>query len=197
MKSYPTTIQVSKFQEFLLDWYKEHGRDFPWRQSTDPYLILVSEFLLQKTNVRTVVDVYEEFISTYPTIGDLAEAQKQNVEEIIRPLGLLYRAKRMINTAIYICENHEGEIPQDFDTLINMPGIGNYIATAILVFAFGECRVIVDTNVVKVLKEEFDFFSQKRRPRTDKKLWQFAQSLAPCEKIREFNYAIIDYGATL
>jgi A/G-specific adenine glycosylase len=190
-------VRILEFQNLMLDWYSNNGRDFPWRNTKDPYKILVSEFLLQKTHVRKVEDVYTEFLIQFPTIPDLAKSNINEVKDVIKPIGLLYRADRLIQLAKTIVYKYEGKIPQDYKALIGINGIGNYIANAILIFAFNEKRVIVDTNVIKVLESEFGYKSQKRRPRTDKMLWEFAQSLAPSHHIREFNWALLDFGATI
>lgn len=187
--------EIFAFQEKMLGWFRENYRSFPWRETTEPYAILVSEFLLQKTHVRKVVEIYPLVIKKYPTLQYLAEGEIQDLEKIIQPLGFLYRAERMIKMAKYFVKEKEGIIPDNFDSLVAIKGIGWYIATALLVFAFEQKRVIVDTNVIKVIKLEFGYISDNPRPRTDKALWKFCQDLAPDNHIREFNWALLDYGA--
>jgi A/G-specific adenine glycosylase len=184
-----------RFQLFMLRWYRDHGRDFPWRRSRDPYEILVAEFLLQKTHVRKVPEVYEALLDRCPRVEDLAEVSHLHLLDIIRPLGFGNRARRLIDSAQMICERHRGSIPSEYDLLLTMPGVGPYIATAVCVFAFGQRRVVVDTNVIRVLDVFFDFRSEKPRPRTDRDVWRFADSLAPRSGIREFNWGILDYSA--
>lgn len=193
----PSNIEIRHFQEKIIRWYNNNGREFPWRNSKDPYKILVSEFLLQKTHVRKVEDIYILFIQKYPTVEKLAEAKLKDVREIIAPLGFLNRAERLINIAEKITTNYDKEIPANLEILLKFKGIGRYIATAIMIFAFGEKHVIVDTNVIKVLECEFGYYSNKKRPRTDSELWIFAQTLAPENKIREFNWGLLDYGSHL
>jgi len=189
--------EIFDFQEKMLQWYRENYRSFPWRETTEPYAILVSEFLLQKTHVRKVVEIYPNVIEKYPTLQYMAEAEVNDLEKIIQPLGFHNRAERMIKMAKIFVKENEGIIPDNFDSLVAIKGIGWYIATALLVFAFEQKRVIVDTNVIKVIKLEFGYISDNARPRTDKALWKFCQDLAPDKYIREFNWALLDYGAEL
>ena len=189
--------QIHEFQGYILNWYSQNGREYSWRKTLDPYKILISEFLLQKTNVRKVEEIYNQFVGKYSTVGKLALAEKSHVIEIIRPLGFLNRACRMIQAAERIMNDYEGRIPASYDELISFTGVGRYIATAVMVFAFNEKRVVVDTNVVKVLGRDLQYFSDKKRPRTDNDLWSFAQSLAPDKNIKEFNWGLLDYGASL
>lgn len=192
-----STKQVEEFQVKILSWYKNNGRDFPWRNTSDPYKILVSEFLLQKTHVRKVEEVYSRLITQYPSINDLAIAQVDNVKLIIKPLGFVNRAERLINISKQLKKENNSQIPQNYDALIHFNGVGKYIATAVLIFAFEEKRVIVDTNVIKLFFLEFGYKSDNKRPRMDNILWDFAQSLCPNEQVKEFNWGLLDYGATI
>jgi len=188
---------IKDFQNKMLTWFEKNGRDFPWRKTTDPYKIMIAEFLLQKTHVRKVEEIYQEIINHYPDIRSLSNANQKNLERIIKPLGFLNRAERLINASKKIVKDFDGNIPNDFDYLLSIKGIGNYIASAILIFAFEERRVIVDTNVIKILTSEFQIKSEKKRPHTDRTLWHAAQELAPEKNIKEFNWALLDFGASL
>ena len=190
-------LKVVQFQERMLEWYKENGRQFPWRTTADPYKILIAEFLLQKTHVRKVEDIYLKVIKDYPDIVSLSKANKKELEHIIKPLGFINRAERLINASRQIVSDFQGNIPNDYEYLLSIKGIGNYIASSILIFAFGERRVVLDTNVIKILSSEFQITSENKRPHTDKKLWEVAQELVPENNIKEFNWALLDYGATL
>ncbi|MBK34429.1 MAG: hypothetical protein CME26_02735 [Gemmatimonadetes bacterium] len=183
------------FQEFIFSWYDENGREFRWRKTQDPYEILVAEFLLQKTHVRKVPEVYEIFLSLWPRIDDLATADHERVEGVVGQLGFRYRAQRLVATARTVLDSYSGVIPRDYNELLCLPGVGPYIATAVSVFAFGERRVVVDTNVIKILEHFFGFRSSKPRPRTDKAVWEFADSLAPSSRVQDFNWGLLDYSA--
>jgi A/G-specific adenine glycosylase len=189
--------EIQRFQEKMLSWYQSNGRDFPWRRTDDPYKILVSEILLQKTHVRNVEKVYWQIVKAYPNIYALKDAQPEELVELIRPLGFLNRAERLLSLSKTIVDSYNGKIPAEYKTLLSFKGIGEYIATAIMVFAFNEKRVVVDTNVIKILEHEFGYHSDKSRPRTDKNLWDFAQTLAPDFNIKEFNWALLDYAVIL
>lgn len=189
--------KIKEFQDKMLTWFEENGRDFPWRETTDPYQIMVAEFLLQKTHVRKVEEVYFEITENYPNLFSLSQADQKELEEIIRPLGFINRAERLIDAAKKIIDEYDGIIPDDFEELLSINGIGSYIATAILIFAYDKKKVVVDTNVIRILEIELDIKSDKKRPRTDKDLWATAQRLAPEHRIKEFNWALLDYGAFL
>ena len=189
--------QKIQFQQKIINWYKSYGRDFPWRKTSDPYKILIAEFLLQKTHVRKVEDVYTCLLSKYPSIEHLAISDVVEVLDIIKSLGFYNRAERLTKIAKEISGTYSGHIPNEYETLLGFRGIGKYIATAVMVFAFEDKRVIVDTNVIKVFKYELGYSSEKKRPRTDDNLWVFTQTLAPEKEIREFNWGLLDYGAQL
>lgn len=189
--------EIKVFQSKMLTWYFENGRDFPWRRSNDPYKILVAEILLQKTNVRKVVEVYESILEKCPTIFDLGAVSLIELISIIRPIGLSYRAERLIKIADIIIKQFNGIIPNNYEELIKLKGIGNYIANAILIFAFNQKRVLVDTNVIFVIEHELGIRSKKNRARTDRILISFIQLLAPESNIKEFNWALLDYGTFL
>lgn len=188
---------IEEFQKKIINYFLLEGRKFPWRETIDPYKILVSEILLQKTNVRKVVQVYNELIENYPSILDLANANYTTLFEIIKPLGLYNRTDRLINVSKIIVSQYNQIIPNDFNILKSFTGIGMYIATAICVFAFNQKRVVVDTNVIRVINREFGYFSQNKRPRTDMNLWSFVDTLAPETNIKEFNWGLLDYGSII
>lgn len=188
---------INAFQDKLLRWYETNGRNFLWRNTSDPYKILIAEFLLQKTNVRMVEDVYKKIINQYPDIYSLSQANLNDLEKMIEPLGFLNRAERLIKAAKKIEVQYNGKIPNDKEKLKAIKGIGDYIATSILVFAFGKKGVVVDTNVIRILDIELGITSEKSRPRTDRDLWAVAQTLAPEKDIKKFNWALLDYGAYL
>lgn len=186
---------IENFWNGIITWYFKHGRDYPWRKTADPFHILIAEFLLQQTHVRKVQEVYYEFISKYPTPKDLAEADLSEIESIIQPLGLKYRAERLKNCAEIICFKFNGAVPKCSELLKELPGVGSYICDAVLCYAFGFRTVPIDTNVIRVFCRYFGFRSDKPRPRTDSVL---------VEKIREMykgfdstrvpNLAVLDFA---
>lgn len=194
-----TKNELELVQKELLNWFDKNQRDFPWRQTRDPYKVLIAEKLLQQTIVRQqVVDAYELILSYYPTIYELSNANIEHLEEIIQPLGLKYRAKELIRLADEIIERHDGNIPNDLKSLLLLHGIGDYSARAILSFAYGEEVPIVDTNVARFLHRFFYIHEPiPKNPARSKKLRELFKSLLPKGKSREFNFAVLDFSALI
>ncbi|MGH8694595.1 MAG: A/G-specific adenine glycosylase, partial [Burkholderiales bacterium] len=184
-----------RFQHRLLRWYKEHGRDLPWRKTSDPYKILVSEVMLQQTQVDRVVPKYHEFLERYPSFEALAGARAEDVKKTWYPLGYNIRPLRLHGIACETVARYGGELPNDHDELLTFKGIGRYTAGAIRSFAFNEDAPILDTNVMRVLHRVFlgagDPKNQKNR------LWTLSEALIPKGKGYDFNQALMDFGATV
>ena len=191
--------RVEQIQQDLLRWFSISGRSFPWRDTRDPYEILVAEKLLQQTSVRPgLIQVYEALVDRYPTINHLAVADVGTVYELIQSLGLHYRAEELVKLARVIQERHDGVIPPDFGHLIQLPGIGDYISRALLCFAFGEDVPVVDTNVARILYRTFGIQGKfPQNPARKRNLINLAASLVPENMSREFNFAMLDLGALI
>src|SRR5262245_27518158 len=153
--SLPVPVSRQWFRRRLLDWYRRNGRDLPWRQTRDPYRILVSEVMLQQTQVDRVLPKYHEWIEKYPTLGALAAAPVDEVSNTWRPLGYNIRPRRLHAIARESVARYGGELPGDEATLRSFKGIGAYTAGAVLSFAFGQRAAILDTNVARVLFRVF------------------------------------------
>ena len=190
-------LYVLKIQTCLLDWFRLSGRQFPWRQTHDPYAMLLAEKLLQQTVVREgVVRAYNNLLAAYPTPAALVEADVENIRAMIQPLGLYYRAQELVALAREISEKYDGHVPQDFKSLMALPGVGDYIARAVLCFAFGQDVPIVDTNVARILYRLFRLPGPiPANPARKRSLIDLAASLLPDGQSREFNLAILDFGA--
>lgn len=184
-----------KFQIFILSWYRINGRCLPWRNTDEPYKILVAEFLLQKTDVEKVKPVYRRFIYRWPSTQSLSKARISSIFKVIQPLGLKYKANRLKSTAKIIVERFGGKIPKADDKLLELPGVGRYIASAVECFAFNIPKAILDTNVLRIFNRVFGIKSKRNRPRDDPRLWSFAQTLVPENNAKEYNWGLIDYGA--
>jgi A/G-specific adenine glycosylase len=182
-----------RFQRRLLKWYAIYGRDLPWRKTSDPYHILVSEVMLQQTQVDRVVPKYHEFLERYPSFEDLAGARVKDVKKTWYPLGYNIRPERLHSIACETVERYGGKLPSGHDALLSFKGIGRYTAGAIRSFAFNEDAPILDTNVIRVLHR---VFIAKGDPKTQKaRLWELAEALIPRGKGYDFNQAIMDFGA--
>jgi A/G-specific adenine glycosylase len=186
--------QKRRFQTRLLKWYEKHGRDLPWRRTSDPYRILVSEVMLQQTQVDRVIPKYHEFLDRYPSFGGLADAPVSDVKKTWYPLGYNIRPERLHSIACETVARYGGRLPSDAEALLSFKGIGRYTAGAIRSFAFNEDAPILDTNVMRVLHR---VFMAKGDPKTQKsKLWKLSEALIPRGKGYDFNQAIMDFGAT-
>jgi A/G-specific adenine glycosylase len=189
--------RIRVFQRRLLQWYTEHARDLPWRHTRDPYRILVSEIMLHQTQVDRVTPKYHEWLTAYPTFQALAAAPLDEVKALWRPLGYNFRPERLHRIARYVVNEHGGRLPDKFEQLIALPGIGRYTAGAILSFAFHQDAPIVDTNVRRVIQRAFGIHGNPQRAVADKEIWQHAETLIPRGKAFIFNQALIDFGALI
>jgi len=192
-----TGRKVLEIQRRLLDWFHLSGRQFPWRQTRNPYAVLLAEKLLQQTVVREdVIHAYNNLLAAYPTPIALAEADTEDIRDIIQTLGLHYRAQELVVLAQQICEKYDGYIPRDFKSLISLFGVGDYIARAVLCFAFGQDVPVVDTNVARILYRLFELSGpMPANPARKRSLIELAGSLVPTGQSREFNLAMLDLGA--
>ncbi|HMU53807.1 MAG TPA: A/G-specific adenine glycosylase [Nitrospira sp.] len=183
-----------RFQLRLLKWYAANGRDLPWRNTADPYHILVSEVMLQQTQVDRVIPKYHEFLGRYPSFKHLAEAPLGEVKTTWYPLGYNIRPERLHSIACETIARYGGKLPSAEDDLLSFKGIGRYTAGAIRSFAFNEDAPILDTNVMRVLHR---VFIAKGDPKANKsKLWALSETLIPKGKGYDFNQALMDFGAT-
>ncbi len=185
-----------RFRRNLLAWYRKHGRDLPWRNTGDPYHILVSEIMLQQTQVDRVLPKYHEWLDKYPSFAVLADAPAAEVTRTWYPLGYNIRPRRLQSIARQAMQDHGGQLPSDHETLLSFKGIGAYTAGAIRSFAFRERAAILDTNVARVL---FRIFIGKGDPRSHamkKRLWALSESVLPHKHVFDFNQALMDFGAT-
>ena len=192
----PDTDARRRFQRRLLAWYSRHRRDLPWRRTDDPYHILVSEIMLQQTQVDRVVPKYHEFLRRYPTLERLARARPAEVRRLWYPLGYNIRPVHLQSIARETVASYGGRLPDDARTLMRMRGIGRYTAGAILSFAYRRDAAIVDTNVRRVLGRVFLGTRGLERLRGQKTLWALSEALLPPGRAYDYNQALMDFGAT-
>ena len=186
---------VRRFSSALLVWYEENGRSFLWRDTNDPYVILTAEMLLQKTHAEKVDETLTNLLEKYPTVKRLAEAPVEDIEAIIGILGISYRAARLKALAQIVVDEFGGRIPEDTEDLLSLPGVGMYAANAVLCFAFGHRVPVIDASVIRIMERVFGYHSKKKRPRDDRDLWLLGEELMPKDRYREYNYALLDFGA--
>jgi len=193
--SLPPPASRRRFRRALLAWYEVHGRDLPWRNTDDPYHILVSEIMLQQTQVDRVLPKYHEWLEKYPSLDALADASETDVTSTWRPLGYNIRPRRLHAIAREAVARYDGQLPSDAETLLSFKGIGAYTAGAIRSFAFGQRAAILDTNVARVLFRVFVGRGDVRAHRTRKHLWAVSEVLVPRKRVFDFNQALMDLGA--
>jgi A/G-specific adenine glycosylase len=195
--SLPPPKARQRFRRTLLGWYRRKGRDLPWRRTSDPYHILVSEVMLQQTQVDRVVPKYHEWLLKYPSLEALASAAEDDVAETWRPLGYNIRPRRLHAIARESVARYGGRLPSDRETLLSFKGIGAYTAGAIRSFAFRERAAILDTNVARVLFRVFVRRGDPKAHAMKKHLWAMSEAIVPYKHVFDFNQALMDLGATV
>ncbi|MCX8007839.1 MAG: A/G-specific adenine glycosylase [Coriobacteriia bacterium] len=185
---------LRQFREAVLEHYRQHGRDLPWRSTRDPYAILVSEVMLQQTQVSRVVPKYEEFLRAFPTVQALADAPLAEVLRVWSGLGYNRRAKALHEAARKILEEHGGTVPCSYAELRMLPGVGHATAAQVLAFAYGVPVPYLETNIRAAL---IHWFFPGREAVTDRELMPLAEAVLDREDPRVWHYAIMDYGAAL
>jgi A/G-specific adenine glycosylase len=173
------------FVKNLLKWFKKNKRNFPWRETSDPYKVLIAEIMLQKTIANNVKIVYPKFIEKYPSLKVLSQAKVSELENEIKRLGLFRKRARFLKRIAKQFVKKYGCIPSLRERLSTLPGIGRYVCDALLCFAFGKDVVLIDTNVRRVIKR---VFSVKK----DEKIRAILEQILPRGQAKEFNLALID-----
>ncbi len=187
----PTTF----FSEILIKWYNQHKRELPWRETTNPYFIWLSEVILQQTRVAQGLPYYLKFINAYPTVQDLAAAPQDEVMRLWQGLGYYSRARNMHHTAQMVVSKYAGNFPDKYKELINLKGVGSYTAAAIASFAFKEQVAVLDGNVFRVLARVFGLTEDIATPSSRKVFQKLADELVPAKVPDIYNQAIMEFGA--
>ena len=193
-KSTPRDARYAEFRRRVIRWFRRHGRDLPWRRTRDPYHVLVSEFMLQQTQVARVEAYYPRFLERYPTIQALAAAPPRLVRESWNGLGYYRRAENLHRLAQAVVEQQEGVIPDEPAELALLPGVGRYTAGAVACFAYERRAPAVDTNVARVIQRAFH--GRSAGPR---QLWRTAAALLPRSgrAAWAFNQGMMELGALI
>jgi A/G-specific adenine glycosylase len=181
----------------IREWYDQNRRPLPWRGSRDPYHIWVSEAMLQQTQVETVIPYFLRFVRRFPTVAALAAAPLEEVLKAWENLGYYARARNLHAAARKVVNEMNGRLPDRWDALISLPGIGPYTAGAILSIAFGERTPAIDANVRRVLCRIFAVLPADRQTGKDSQLRHLAESILPEQEPGRFNEALMDLGATI
>jgi len=180
----------------IMKWWKNGNiRDFPWRRTTDPWKVLIAEVLLVQTDAPKVVKLYEEFLNKYPKPDSLAKAPTSEVAEVLKPLGLYrQRASRLKKLAEELCRKYCGQIPSSIEALKRLPGVSDYIASAVLLFAFGKKVTLLDVNIARILYRIVLGTDPPKRYMYDSIAWRLASLV---EWSAEVAYALIDFAAAV
>ncbi len=183
------------FSKIILSWYATHKRTLPWRSSTDPYKIWLSEIILQQTRVAQGTPYYKAFISNFPKVQDLANAPEEKVLKLWQGLGYYSRARNLHATAKTIATEYNGKFPKTFDELLKLKGIGDYTASAIASICFNAPKAVVDGNVYRVLSRYFGIAIPINGNEGIKYFKNLAHKLMDAKNIRDYNQAIMEFGA--
>ena len=186
-------MDIPDFQRLILEWGRDNRRDMLWRNTRDPYKILVSEVMLQQTQVSRVLPKYEEFLCEFPTLKALADSSQASLLRTWQGLGYWNRALRLRDAARVIVNEFDGKFPRDPASLMQLPGVGPYTAGAVACFAFGSTEPFLDTNIRRVY---LFFFFPGEDDVPDSRIMEIASRAVWTEDPREWGYALFDYGAT-
>lgn len=183
--------KIKRFQKKVFSFYEKNRRDLPWRNTIDPYKILLSELMLQQTQVKRVVFYYEKWLAQWPTIHALASASRSEVLQMWMGLGYNTRAVNLHTTARIIVTKFDGNVLQAMKEYTQLPGIGRYTSQAVQIFSTNTDLVTVDTNIRRILISEFKLEAKA----SEKELWLLAEKCLPLGKSRDWHNALMDYGA--
>ena len=184
-----------RFSDILIDWYSKYKRELPWRNTTSPYHVWLSEIILQQTRVSQGLDYYNKFVESYPTIEDLAHDTEDNVLKLWQGLGYYSRARNLHATAKVVSNELNGVFPLTYDEIIKLKGIGAYTAAAISSFCYGEKKAVVDGNVYRVLSRYFGINTPIDSTIGKKEFQELAQECLSIDHPGEYNQAIMEFGA--
>ncbi len=184
------------FQTALTNWFDAVAKPYPWRKTTDPWHILVSEIMLQQTQVATVLNknFFTNFIQKFPTPAIMAKATEQEILSAWEGLGYYRRVRNLQKAAIAICEDHGGNFPTDYLEILDLPGIGKYTAGAVSSFAYNKPQPIVDANVARIFSRLFNYQERVDTSKAQKQLWEWAEQLLSHDNPRAYNSALMELG---
>lgn len=183
------------FSKIILHWYRENKRNFPWRQTIDPYTVWVSEVILQQTRALQGLPYFEDFISNFPTLEVLAGSSEESVLKVWQGLGYYNRARNLHQTSKFIANQLKGKFPSTYDDLIGLKGIGDYTACAILSICFNQPYAVVDGNVYRVLSRYFGIQTLIGDLKSHREFKQLATELLDKKRPSDFNQGLMDFGS--
>lgn len=192
-----TPQEIRRFHSQLLTWFDKNQRQLPWRQNQHPYRIWVSEVMLQQTQVNTVLDFYQKFMNRFPTLASLAAADPEEVLKYWEKMGYYARARNLHRAAQKVMQNFDGKIPDDYQQFRRLPGVGEYIAAAVLSLAFNQPCAVVDGNVKRVLARRLLIETPVNQPPAKREFQNLADHLLDRERPAQYNQAMMELGALI
>ncbi len=190
-------LRPERVAPLLLNWYGLAGRELPWRKTRDPYSIWLSEIMLQQTTVAAVIDYYQRFLASFPSVDHLAAAPQEAVIDLWAGLGYYARARNLHAAAKLVVEEYGGHFPRSVAQLQQLPGVGRSTAGAIAALAFDQRAPILDGNVRRILCRLYALQQPPRSASAEKQLWVWAEQLTPQQRVHDYTQAIMDLGATV
>jgi A/G-specific adenine glycosylase len=190
-------MNIKRFQSDILSWYDQNKRILPWRNNVTPYRVWISEIMLQQTKVETVRSYFKEFMSKFPSVKQLASAPEDVLMKTWEGLGYYSRARNLQKAAKIIVSEYNSEIPNNYKTLLSLPGIGPYTAGAILSIAFNQLYTAVDGNVYRVMSRLYAIEESIKDPQIKTHIKDLTESLLPVGRVNDFNQAMMEIGALI
>ncbi len=188
------TVEIYSFRKTLIKWGKENFRPYPWRFTNNPYHILIAEVMLHRTQAPQVLPVYERFVDKYPNITSLARARKEELHSVLYSLGLRWRIDLIMDMVLELIEKFEGQVPREKTDLLSLPGVSEYVASAVRCFAWNLPEPIIDTNTVRVIGRIFNL-GIKDSSRRNALFRKLIKTLVDLDEPRAYNYALLDLAA--
>lgn len=196
MREVPPVIELERFRQKMLDWFHKCGRDYPWRDTDDPFRVLIAEIMLRRTKADQVKPVYTALFNRYPSTESLAGASDEQLEKILYPLGLKWRSPAFKLVARELSEKYNCRVPETREGLLTLPGVGDYVAGAVLAIAFKKTEWMVDSNIVRLFKRYFGVDTSKEG-RRDRHILEMAKTYVRGKNPRGANLALVDFSALI
>jgi len=184
-------INAIAFRKRLASWGRKHFRSFSWRLTDEPYRILMAEVMLHRTQAQQVLPVYERFVARYPDVSTLARTKRKTLRNILYPLGLHWRIDLVHDMTKDLIVHFNGRVPQEKDALLSLPGVSDYIASAVCCFAWNQKQPLIDTNTVRVIGRLFGL-ETKDSSRRNRRFRDLITALVDPDEPRTYNYALLD-----
>lgn len=192
----PSTEDIRLFRGKIVPWFNQNKRNYPWRETGEPFRVLIAEMMLRRTKVDQVKTVYDRLFTEYPDVETMAKAEDKKLEQILYPLGLKWRTPAFGSVVRELKEKYQCRVPETREELTTLPGVGEYVAGAVLSIAYGKKEWIVDSNIVRLFKRYFAI-KTSNEGRRDKHVIEIAKKYASGRNPRNANLAILDFASLI